>query len=109
LFLGLGADCVKLDGSRHDAEWAEAKALAAHRWSRLLDLEGQVQREEQTLAARPKNRPKAPSDDLIASEVIERMATAFAQETDGMRAGVEQLKEQAKRERRELESLIVRR
>jgi hypothetical protein len=37
------------------------------------------------------------------------MATAFAQETDGMRAGVEQLKEQAKRERRELESLIVRR
>jgi hypothetical protein len=35
MFLGLGADVIKLAGSRHDEELAEAKALAASRWDRL--------------------------------------------------------------------------
>jgi hypothetical protein len=34
MFLSLGPDCLKLAGSRHDAELAEAKGLAAARWER---------------------------------------------------------------------------
>jgi hypothetical protein len=72
-----------------------------------LNLEGQVQREQQALAVRPEKCPQAPGDNMLATEVIERMATAFAAETDALRAGIEQLKTQATRERKELESLIV--
>ena len=43
MFLSLGADCIKVAGSsRHDAEFAEARGLAANRWSRLLDQEAQI-------------------------------------------------------------------
>ena len=35
LFLSLGPDVVKLDGSRHDSELMQAKATAAGRWMRL--------------------------------------------------------------------------
>ena len=45
LFLSLGPDVVKLDGSRHDAELMTAKASAAGRWLRLQQLEAQVERE----------------------------------------------------------------
>ena len=88
---------------------AEAKALAAHRWSKLLDLEAQVQREEQNLAARPKKRPPQRGDDMLANEVITRQEAAFATETAGMRAAIGQLKAQAKAERKELESFIAKR
>jgi hypothetical protein len=37
MFLSLGPDVMKIDGTRHDAELAEAKASAAHRWGQLLD------------------------------------------------------------------------
>lgn len=50
-----------------------------------------------------------PGDDLIATEGIKRMETAFETETEGMRAALEQLREQAKRERSELESFVVKR
>lgn len=39
MFLSLGPDAMRLDGTAHDLELMEAKASAAARWSRLLDLE----------------------------------------------------------------------
>lgn len=45
MFLSLGADCIKVTGSRHDAELAEARGLATHRWSQLLGMEQKVQRD----------------------------------------------------------------
>ena len=107
MFLSLGDSRRKLGGTSHDEELIQAKAAAAARWERLLDLEGQVQWEEQHLAARPKKRPQAPGDDLIASEVIKRMEDAFATETDGLSAALADLRELAKKERRELESFIT--
>lgn len=55
----------------------EARGLAAHRWSRLFDLEAQVQRDEQKLVARPKKRPAQHGDDMLANEIIKRLETAF--------------------------------
>jgi hypothetical protein len=109
MLLGLGPDCIKVAGSNHDAELAEARGLAANRWSALLDLEAQVQREEQNLALRPKKRPPAPGDDLLADEVIKRQEEAFAAQTAGRRDQIVLLKQQAKAQRAELESFIVRR
>lgn len=40
LFLSLGPDVVKLDGSRHDAELMTAKASAAGRWLRIAAAGG---------------------------------------------------------------------
>ena len=51
MFLSLGADCIKIATTRHDAELAGAKGLAGSRWEQLLNLESQIQREEQCLAA----------------------------------------------------------
>lgn len=44
MFLSLGASVVKLDGSAHEAELAEAKGLAVHAWSRLFALEAEAAR-----------------------------------------------------------------
>jgi hypothetical protein len=52
MWLTLGADCIRAAGSQHQVEVTEALGIATSRWSRLLDMEGQVQREEQQLAAR---------------------------------------------------------
>jgi hypothetical protein len=109
MFLTLGADAVKLAGGGHDMELGEAKDRAAARWSHLLDLEAQVVREEANLAVRPSKRPPQPGDDLLADEVLKRQAEAFAAQTAGRRDQVAVLKAQAKAERAELESFIVRR
>lgn len=61
----------------------------------------------QCLAALPKKRPAAPGDDMLASEVIERLNRAFEEESKGRRDGFEVLKAQAKHERAELESYIT--
>ena len=107
MFLSLGPDCLKLGGNRHDGELLEAKAIAAARWEQLFNLEQQVQREEQAVAARPKKRPAAPGDDMLASEVVERLNRAFEEESKGRRDGLEVLKAQAKHERAELEAFIT--
>ena len=44
---------------------------------------------------------------MLANEVLERLSDAFDQETKGRRDSLAQLKEQAQRERRELESYVV--
>jgi hypothetical protein len=82
----------------------EARLAAASRWHRLVELEGQIVREEQALAARPKKRPQQPNDDLIAPEGLKRLEDEFASRADYQRASLEELKEQAKKERSEVES-----
>ena len=82
MFLWLGPDCLKLGGTAHDSELMEAKAVAAGRWSRLLDLEAQVHREEQNLAARPRKGACEPADKMLAAEVIKRFEAEFAAQTD---------------------------
>lgn len=57
MFLSLGPDVLKLDGTRHDAEMMEARGHAASRWARLLDLEAQLQRDDAVLAGRRSARP----------------------------------------------------
>jgi hypothetical protein len=62
MWLTLGADVLKLVGTAHDAELAEAKGLAAHRWNVLLNQEAHVMRDEQALAESPKKRPSDQND-----------------------------------------------
>jgi hypothetical protein len=70
MFLALGADVIKIaEGTRHDAELAEARGLAAHRWNQLLSMEAQVEREEQQLVARPKQRPPQPPTTCCPTEL----------------------------------------
>lgn len=107
LFLSLGADCVKVASSNFDGELAEARSLASYRWNRLLDLEAQCQREEATLAGRPKKRPTVPSDDAVPDRTLEKWNAAWEQETASMAENLKQLKQQAKDERKALEALRV--
>jgi hypothetical protein len=104
MFLSLGSDAELLGGAKHDQELMEAKHLAASRWAGLHNLEQQVQREEQAVAARPTKRPPARGDDMLATEVIKRLESAFEEESKGRRDGLEVLKAQAKAERKELEA-----
>jgi hypothetical protein len=107
LFLSLGADVVKLDGSRHDAELMTAKASAAGRWMRLQQLEAQVEREAAMLAARPKERGYAPGDEFIADSLVERQKAAWKVETDALASSLEYIREEAKRERAALLSFVT--
>lgn len=108
MFLTLGSDVLQLgDGTLAGAEFMDARSTAAGKWSRLLNLERQIERETASLAARPKTRPAEPSDQMLATEVVKRMEAAFAAEADAHRAGLEELKEQAKRERAELTRYVV--
>jgi hypothetical protein len=107
MFLSLGADAITVANSTHDGELAEAKALAAGEWSRLLDLEAQVVREEANLNARPRRRPAAPSDKMLAREVIERMDEEYEADTKHRRESLAQEKALAVATRKDLESYIV--
>jgi hypothetical protein len=69
-------------------------------------MEEQIVREEQQLAARPKTRPAQQGDDLLPDRTIAQRDADWQVETKNRRAGLEDLKEQAKRERKELESYI---
>ena len=79
MFLSLGPDVLKLDGTRHDAEMMEARGHAASRWARLLDLEAQVQRDEAALASRPKKRPTQPGGDTLPQRTLAERDRAFEQ------------------------------
>ena len=87
----------------------EARGHAASRWSRLLDLEAQVQRDEVALASRPKKRPSEPGDDLVPDRTLAERDRAFEQETKVRRESLAALKDQAKAERRELEGFTSKR
>jgi hypothetical protein len=108
LWLTLGADVMKLDGTRHDAELAEAKGLAAARWNQLVGMESQIQREEATLASRPKNRPTQSGDDELPDRTLKQRDAEWQDKTKYLRTSLADLKEQAKRERQELEAFVTR-
>jgi hypothetical protein len=82
----------------------EARGHAANRWSLLLDLEAQAQREEQNLALRPKKRPTQPTDDRLPDRTIEKQARDWEEQTKGRHAALAELKAQANAERKTLES-----
>ena len=107
LFLSLGPEVVKLDGSRHDGELLQAKASAAGRWMRLQQLEAQVEREAAALAARPKERGYAPGDEFVADSIVARQAEAWKAQTDEMASSLEYIREEAKKERAILQSFVV--
>jgi hypothetical protein len=104
LFLGLGADTMKLDGTSHDQELLEARGLASSRWHRLLDMEAQVGRDEQALALRPKTRPAELGDDALPDRTIAARGQAYVDETKARIAQLADLRELAKNERKALES-----
>lgn len=79
MFLSLGPDVLKLDGTRHDAEMMEARGHVASRWARLLDLEAQVERDEAALASRPKKRPTQPGGDTLPQRTLAERDRAFEQ------------------------------
>jgi hypothetical protein len=86
----------------------DTRALAADRWLKLLDLEAQVQRDEQLVAARGK-RPGNPGDKMLADEVIRRMDDEFEATTKLRRESVRQERELTAATRKELESFITKR
>jgi hypothetical protein len=107
MWLTLGPDVVKVAGTGHDPELAEAKSFAAHRWNVLLNQEAQIVRDEQALAGRPKKRPPQPGDDLLPDRTLEQRIAAWDDETKGLRVNLATLKEITKTERRELQSWRV--
>jgi hypothetical protein len=109
MFLGLGADCLKITGTAHDAELAEARGLAAWRWNQLLGMEEQIGREEQQLALRPKKRPTQPGDEVLPDRTLAQRDAGWLDETKYKHVTLADLKEQAKRARAELESFVTKR
>jgi hypothetical protein len=104
MWLSLGADCIKATGSSHRPEIDEALGLASHRWNQLLAMEQQVVREEAALATRPKKRPAQPGDEVLPDRTLAQRDAAWVDETKYKQDSLAALKEQAKRERKELES-----
>lgn len=107
MFLSLGADCIKVATSRHDAELAEAKALAAYRWEQLLGMEQQIQRDAAALQSRPRHRPSERADETLPDRTLEQRNKDWEQQTEHRATALALLREQTKRERAELESLVV--
>ena len=109
MWLTLGQDCITAAGSGHRPEIDEALGLAAHRWSRLLDMEAQVQREEAALASRPKTRPAELTDETLPDRTLEKRNADWQEQTKHMRAAHEELRKLAEKERKELESFVTKR
>jgi hypothetical protein len=109
MWLTLGQDCITAAGSGHRPEIDEALGLATHRWSRLLDMEQQVEREAAVLASRPKNRPAELTDDTLPDRTLEKRNADWQEQTKHMRAAHADLTKLAEKERRELESFVTKR
>ena len=109
LFLGLGSDCMKLDGTRHDAELMEARGRAAARWHQLLQMEQQVERDTAALAARPKKRPSERADETLPDRTLDQRNAAWEEETKSRHVALAELRRLVSTERAELESFVVKR
>ena len=109
MWLTLGPDVLKLAGTMHDGEIAQAKGAAAARWNQLLGMEQQIQREEATLVRRPKKRPISSTDDTLPDRTIEKQEREWQDKSTYLHAALAELKDQAKAEREELQSFIARR
>jgi hypothetical protein len=88
---------------------AAGKAAAAARWEQLLNLEAQVPREEANLAAPERGRVPDPNDEFAPRELLAKKDADHRNRVEARRDGLKQLKEEAKRERQELESYITKR
>jgi hypothetical protein len=75
------------------------------RWSRLIEMESQIQREEAALASRPKTRPAQFGDELLPDRTLRQRDAEWQEATKYRRGLLGELKDQAKAERKELESL----
>jgi hypothetical protein len=104
MFLSLGVDVTRLDGTRFDGQLLEARGLAASRWNRLLQQEEQVAREEQALAARPKTRPAQPGDQVLPDRTLAQRDADWQEQTKAKRAALAELRKLAAKERKELEA-----
>jgi hypothetical protein len=104
MFLSLGSDVTRLDGTRHDPALTEARGLAMSRWNRLLQQEQQIVREEQALAARPKTRPPQPGDQTLPDRTLAQRDADWQEQTKAKRAALGELRKLAAKERKELEA-----
>lgn len=109
MWLSLGSDVLKLDGSRHDQELMEARGLAMHRWSALLGMEQQIQRDAAALETRPKKRPAQHGDDRVPDRTIAEWDETYERQTKDKHVALAELRKLTERERAELESLTQRR
>jgi S-methylmethionine-dependent homocysteine/selenocysteine methylase len=109
MFLSLGADCIKIAGTAHDAELAEAKGIAASRWEQLLNLEAQIPREEANLAVLERGRVADSTDEFAGPELRAKKDRDHRDRVEARRAGIKGLREEAKRVRAELESYTAKR
>jgi hypothetical protein len=100
---------VKIAGTNHDQELLEARGLAAHRWEQLFGMEQQIQRDTAALEARPKERPAQFGDETLPDRTLEVRNLDWEQQTEARALALAALREQAKRERAELESFITKR
>jgi hypothetical protein len=105
MFLSLGVDVTRLDGTRFDPALTEARGLAMSRWHRLLQQEEQIAREEQALAARPKTRPAQPGDQVLPDRTLAQRDADWQEQTKAKRAALAELRKLAAKERKELESI----
>jgi hypothetical protein len=104
MWLTLGPDVLKLAGTMHDGEIAQAKGIAAARWGGLIGMEQQAEREEATLASRPKKRPSSAADDLVPDRVLERQDRDWIEKTRYLQTSLADLRQSAATERQDLES-----
>jgi hypothetical protein len=107
MWLTLGPDVIKVAGSSHDAELAEAKGRAASRWSRLLDMKAQILRDEGALSLRPAKRPAQLSDAMIPDRTLAKMDAEYEAQTQGLREQLAALKREVESERKALGALQV--
>jgi hypothetical protein len=107
MLLSLGQDCITAARSGHQAELTEALGLAAARWEQLLNLEAQIPREGAQLAALERGRVPDPADEFAPTELLAKKDAAHRNRVESRRESIKRLKEQAKAERKELESYIV--
>jgi hypothetical protein len=109
MWLTLGADVLKLAGTVHDGEIAQAKGVAAARWNQLIGMEQQAEREEATLASRPKKRPISSTDDTLPDKFLEKQDQEWQEKTKYLHAALADLRKLAAAERKELESFTAKR
>ena len=109
MWLSLGADVLRAANNTHADEINEALGIAAGRWSQLLDMEAQVPREEARLATMERGRAPDPADEFSPKELLDKKDKAHRERVEGTRSSLKQLKEEARRVRRELESFQAKR
>jgi hypothetical protein len=109
MWLSLGPDVIRAARSSHQPEIAEALGSAVRRWELLLNLEAQIPREEAHLAVLERGRIPDPADEYAPRELLAKKDAAHRATVESRRDQVKQMKEQAKRERKELESFVTKR